>query len=65
LAAVSGAGNTVISVASLAMATGLKLEVIAWMSNFAGGLVCEKTGVVPINKDQLINEMLSQKSTLF
>lgn len=65
VADVSGAGDTVISVASLALATGLNPEVIAWMSNFAGGLVCEKTGVVPINKDQLINEMLSQKSTLF
>jgi len=65
VADVSGAGDTVISVASLALATGLNPEVIAWMSNVAGGLVCEKTGVVPVNKDQLINEMLSQKPTLF
>lgn len=59
IADVSGAGDTVISVASLAMASGLSPEMIALMSNLAGGLVCEKTGVVPIDKDQLINEMKS------
>jgi len=61
IADVSGAGDTVISVASLAMASGLSPEMMALMSNLAGGLVCEKTGVVPIDKDQLINEMKSQK----
>ena len=58
---VSGAGDTVISVASLAMTAGLNQETMALMSNLAGGLVCEKTGVVPINKEQLISEM--QKGT--
>ncbi len=57
IADVSGAGDTVISVASLAMAAGLSPKIMALMSNLAGGLVCEKTGVVPVNKDQLINEM--------
>jgi D-glycero-beta-D-manno-heptose-7-phosphate kinase len=61
IADVSGAGDTVISVASLAMASGLSPEIMALMSNLAGGLVCEKTGVVPIDKNQLINEMKSQK----
>jgi bifunctional ADP-heptose synthase (sugar kinase/adenylyltransferase) len=61
IADVSGAGDTVISVASLAMAAGLHPKVMALMSNLAGGLVCEKIGVVPIDKDQLIVEMLSQK----
>lgn len=60
IADVSGAGDTVISVASLAMAAGLNQKTMALMSNLAGGLVCEKTGVVPINKDQLIKEMKSQ-----
>ena len=57
---VSGAGDTVISVASLAMAAALDQKTIAFMSNLAGGLVCGKTGVVPVNKDQLINEMEEQ-----
>lgn len=65
IADVSGAGDTVISVASLAMASGLSPEIMALMSNLAGGLVCEKTGVSPVNKDQLINEMLLQKTALF
>ena len=60
IADVSGAGDTVISVASLALAAGLNQKTMAIMSNLAGGLVCEKTGVVPINKDQLINEMKKQ-----
>ena len=57
IADVSGAGDTVISVASLAMAAGLSPETMALMSNLAGGLVCEKVGVVPVDKEQLINEM--------
>ncbi len=61
IADVSGAGDTVISVASLAMAAGLHPKITALMSNLAGGLVCEKLGVVPVSKEQLIKEMLSQK----
>lgn len=54
---VSGAGDTVISVASLLLASGANLEEIAQVSNIAGGLVCEKTGVVPINPNELIEEI--------
>lgn len=61
IADVSGAGDTVISVASLAMAAGLPPKIMALMSNLAGGLVCEKLGVVPIDKKQLRKEMKSQK----
>lgn len=53
---VSGAGDTVISVASLLLASGANINEIAYISNIAGGLVCEKTGVVPINCDDLLNE---------
>ncbi len=60
IADVSGAGDTVIAVASLAMAAGFNQKTMALMSNLAGGLVCEKAGVVPINKTQLINEMRLQ-----
>lgn len=61
IADVSGAGDTVISVASLAMAAKLDPKIMALMSNLAGGLVCEKVGVVPIDKKQLIKEMETQK----
>ncbi len=53
IADVSGAGDTVISVASLGLALGLSIEEIAILSNLAGGQVCEKLGVVPVDKGQL------------
>ncbi len=61
IADVSGAGDTVIAVASLAMAAGLSPKTMALMSNLAGGLVCEKVGVVPIDMEQLKKEMKSSK----
>jgi len=61
IADVSGAGDTVIGVASLAMAAGLPAKTMALMSNLAGGLVCEKVGVVPVDMEQLRKEMKSNK----
>ena len=51
---VSGAGDTVVSVASLALASGLDDENMMRIANLAGGLVCEKVGVVPIKKQDLL-----------
>ena len=53
---VSGAGDTVISVASLCLALNLSGPTTAALANLAGGLVCEKVGVVPIDKRQLLVE---------
>ncbi len=53
---VSGAGDTVISIASLCLALGLQPKNISALANLAGGLVCEKVGVVPIDKLQLQQE---------
>ncbi|MBL7812607.1 MAG: D-glycero-beta-D-manno-heptose-7-phosphate kinase [Bacteroidetes bacterium] len=53
---VSGAGDTVISVAAMCLAAGAPARVMAEISNLAGGLVCEETGVVPVNKDRLLEE---------
>ncbi|MFN6039696.1 MAG: bifunctional heptose 7-phosphate kinase/heptose 1-phosphate adenyltransferase, partial [Bacteroidota bacterium] len=55
---VSGAGDTVISVASLCRALELHPVVTAALSNLAGGLVCEQIGVVPIDKARLLQESL-------
>jgi bifunctional ADP-heptose synthase (sugar kinase/adenylyltransferase) len=55
---VSGAGDTVISVASLCLALGATPELLARISNLAGGLVCEKVGVVPIDAQRLREEAL-------
>jgi bifunctional ADP-heptose synthase (sugar kinase/adenylyltransferase) len=56
IADVSGAGDTVIATASLCLAAGMPIQVISQLSNLAGGLVCEKPGVVPINIEQLKKE---------
>lgn len=56
---VSGAGDTVISLASLCLALGLSPRIIAELSNLAGGLVCENVGVVPIDKEELRREALN------
>lgn len=53
IADVCGAGDTVISVAALGLATGMPILQIAQLANLAGGQVCEKVGVVPVNKVQL------------
>lgn len=57
IADVSGAGDTVVSVASLCLAAGADLRKIAAVSNLAGGIVCEKVGVVPIDMKRLIEEL--------
>ena len=56
IADVSGAGDTVISVAALCLALNLSAVTTATLANLAGGLVCEKTGVVPVEPLQLIEE---------
>lgn len=55
---VSGAGDTVISVAALCLVAEFPLDMVAQISNIAGGLVCEKSGVVPVDKLQLMNEAI-------
>jgi D-glycero-beta-D-manno-heptose-7-phosphate kinase len=50
---VSGAGDTVISIAACCLALGLPPATIADLSNKGGGLVCEKVGVVPIDISEL------------
>lgn len=57
---VSGAGDTVISIASLAYCSGLRGEELATLVNLAGGLVCEEVGVVPINKERLEQEFIKR-----
>ena len=56
IADVSGAGDTVISIAACCVALGLPPKSIAAISNLGGGLVCELIGVVPIDKELLKKE---------
>ncbi len=59
IADVSGAGDTVISVAACCLASGFDSMETAAISNLAGGLVCEKVGVVPVDKSQLLAETVA------
>lgn len=60
IADVSGAGDTVISVAALCLALNLPPEIVLGLSNLAGGMVCEYVGVVPIQKQALYEEAIKQ-----
>ncbi len=53
---VSGAGDTVVSVASLCLASKMDYTQLSILSTLAGGIVCEEVGVVPINKYKLLTE---------
>lgn len=63
IADVSGAGDTVISIAALCYAIKMPFDLVAAVANLAGGLVCEKVGVVPIEKSLLVEEVKSFFST--
>ncbi|RYD51884.1 MAG: carbohydrate kinase [Sphingobacteriales bacterium] len=58
IADVSGAGDTVIATAALTYAATQDMALMAALSNLAGGLVCEEVGVVPINKNRLLEEAI-------
>ena len=55
---VSGAGDTVIAVASLVYASSKNMLLAAEVSNIAGGMVCELVGTAPINKNDLAAEVV-------
>lgn len=60
IADVSGAGDTVVSVAALCLAAKTDAHTLASVSNLAGGLVCEEVGVVPVDKNKLLDEVFKQ-----
>jgi D-glycero-beta-D-manno-heptose-7-phosphate kinase len=58
VADVSGAGDTVISTLTLAMAAGADILQASFLANYAGGIVCEEVGIVPIERERLFNTIL-------
>ncbi len=56
IADVSGAGDTVIAVASLVYAANKNILLAAELANLAGGLVCEEVGTAAIKKEKLLGE---------
>jgi D-glycero-beta-D-manno-heptose-7-phosphate kinase len=57
IADVSGAGDTVIAVASLVYTVTKDVKLMAEIANIAGGLVCEIVGTAAIDKQQLLHEV--------
>ena len=55
---VSGAGDAVIATAALALTQKLDHQNLAKLANLAGGLSCEKVGVNPIDRQNLLNEAI-------
>lgn len=58
IADVSGAGDTVIAVASLMYAVSRNINFAVRLANIAGGLVCEEVGTVPVTREKLFKETL-------
>ncbi len=56
IADVSGAGDTVIAVASIVYAITKNMQLTSEVANIAGGLVCEEVGTAAINKEKLFAE---------
>ncbi len=59
---VSGAGDTVISALTMALVSGASFPEAASVANRAAGLVCEEVGIVPIDRDRLLETYLSERT---
>ncbi|NCS80988.1 MAG: D-glycero-beta-D-manno-heptose-7-phosphate kinase, partial [Ignavibacteria bacterium] len=55
VADVSGAGDTVISTLTMALAAGTNILEASYLANYAGGLVCEEVGIIPIELEKLFS----------
>ncbi|MBN2571732.1 MAG: D-glycero-beta-D-manno-heptose-7-phosphate kinase [Ignavibacteriales bacterium] len=60
VADVSGAGDTVISTLTLALCAGADIQEAAYLANYAGGLVCEEVGIIPIEIEKLFEQIQSE-----
>lgn len=60
VADVSGAGDTVISTLTMALAAGADIIEASYLANYAGGIVCEEIGIVPIELDKLFNTVKAE-----
>jgi len=60
VADVSGAGDTVISTLTLALAAGANIYEASYLANYAGGIVCEEVGIIPIEIDKLFDTVIRE-----
>jgi rfaE bifunctional protein kinase chain/domain len=59
VADVSGAGDTVVSALTLALASGATIEESAVLANHAGGIVVGEVGIIPVSKEALRQALLN------
>ncbi len=57
---VSGAGDTVVAVAAVALAAGVPAEAAARLANLAAGIVVSKVGTVPIQRNELLGALAEE-----
>jgi len=60
VADVSGAGDTVISTLTMALAAGANIYEASYLANYAGGIVCEEVGIIPIEIDKLFDTVIRE-----
>ena len=60
VADVSGAGDTVISTLTMPLAAKANIIEASYLANYAGGLVCEEVGIVPIDKEKLFKTIVAE-----
>lgn len=57
---VSGAGDTVISTLTMALTAGCDVYEASYLANYAGGIVCEEVGIVPVEKEKLFEAIAKE-----
>lgn len=62
VADVSGAGDTVISTLTMALAADADIFEASYLANYAGGLVCEEVGIVPIEIGNLFDTVVKESA---
>ena len=60
VADVSGAGDTVISTLTIALASGADIYEASLLANYGAGIVCGEVGIVPIEKDKLFSSVIKE-----
>ena len=60
VADVSGAGDTVISTLTMALAANSNIHEASYLANFAAGIVCGEVGIVPIEIDRLFKTIAEE-----
>jgi len=60
VADVSGAGDTVISTLTIALAAGADIYEASLLANYGAGIVCGEVGIVPIEKEKLFNSVVKE-----